>query len=408
MSKLKQRFRQSLMFDITASGRMLVSATTISVMLTIVKPIYLISASMCCLMGMILFVALIVRPKFRAAGDLPSKIVAGREIKIKYKLTNLRNAPAYDISMMFYPLASSLIETNTNRFIPRIGPGETTQFELYIKALKRGQYQLPYPQGFSTFPFNVFRMCKFDHRTDNLLVLPSFASLEDFEIPVKKLYQPGGVAMASNVGDSPEYIGNREFVPGDSPRRIDPRAWARLGAPVIREYYEEYYCHVALVMDTFVNNKEKPGPKGYPELEAAISLTASVAEAMARGEDIIDVFAAGEELYVFRTGRHTGQFENLLEILACIEHCKNNPFNAVTPALTDELTHISSVIFIMLDWDSDRQKMVRAATEAGCSTRVLIVRDKATTLDYHEAESWAGRIMQLDPKTVASGEIQKL
>ena len=60
---------------------------------------------------------------------------------------------------------------------------------------------------------------------------------------------------------------------------------------------------------------------GFAQLEAAISLSASVADSLSQGEDIIDFFAAGPDLYVFRTGQRIGQFENLLELLACVEHC---------------------------------------------------------------------------------------
>ena len=59
---------------------------------------------------------------------------------------------------------------------------------------------------------------------------------------------------------------------------------------------------------------------------------------MSIGTDVEEhVSAAGPDLYVLRSGRHTGQFENLLEILADIEHCTKNPFEVVTPALAEEL-----------------------------------------------------------------------
>jgi hypothetical protein len=79
-------------------------------------------------------------------------------------------------------------------------------------------------------------------------------------------------------------------------------------------------------------------PAGLCRLEAAISLSASVADALSRGEYLIDLFAAGPELYVFRAGRHTAHFENILEIVACVEACRRNPFETIAPALADELT----------------------------------------------------------------------
>jgi hypothetical protein len=67
-------------------------------------------------------------------------------------------------------------------------------------------------------------------------------------------------------------------------RRIDFRSWARLGKPVVREYQEEYYCRIALILDTHVVPKKtwgsferwaegwyfpyEQGPEEFPELEA--------------------------------------------------------------------------------------------------------------------------------------------
>ncbi|MDQ1256382.1 MAG: hypothetical protein QG656_978, partial [Candidatus Hydrogenedentes bacterium] len=183
--------------------------------------------------------------------------------------------------------------------------------------------------------------------------------------------------------------------------------WGRLAKPVVREYQEEYNCRIALVLDTFVRGKRRPDPEGYPDLEAAVSLSASIADALARGEYIIDIFAAGPELYVFRAGRHTAHFENVLEILACVDACRENPFEVVTPALGDELANISTVLCVFLDWDASRETLVRTAVESGCSVKVFIVRDGATSAPYDHLEG-VHAIVQYPPKAIAQGGIEAL
>jgi uncharacterized protein (DUF58 family) len=238
-----------------------------------------------------------------------------------------------------------------------------------------------------------------------LLVLPHFHPIAGLDVPIGTRYQPGGVALTSNVGESPEYIGNREYVPGDSARRIDHRSWARLATPVVREYQEEYYCRVALVLDTFVPPRRRPGREGFPDLEAAISLSASVADILSRGEYLIDLFAAGPELYVFRAGRHTAHLENILEIVACVEACRSNPFRTLAPALADELGNISTVIGVFLDWDASRRQLARTAVEVGCSVKIVIVRDGDTTepIEFDE-----GSIVQLNIAQVRQGGLDAL
>jgi uncharacterized protein (DUF58 family) len=221
-------------------------------------------------------------------------------------------------------------------------------------------------------------------------------------------YQPGGIALTSNIGESPEYIGNREYRPGDPTRHIDFRAWARLASPVVREFQEEYYNRIALVIDTFVPGRRRAPAEGFPQLEAAISLGATVADALSRGEYLIDIFAAGPQLYVFRAGRHTAHFENIMEILACVDACRSDPFETVAPALSDELNAISTVVCVFLDWDASRELLVRAAAEAGCSVKLLIVRQGETSHPLDAAEAWTADVTQLTPREVSTGGWERL
>jgi len=149
----------------------------------------------------------------------------------------------------------------------------------------------------------------------------------------------------------------------------------------------------------------REGPEGFPDLEAGVSLCAAIADALTRGEQVIDIFAAGPELYVFRAGRSIAHFDNVLEILACVEACRENPFEILSPALHDELGNITSVVYVMLDWDEARERFVRVATESGCSTRVFIVREQPTSEDFAPAETWAGPIAQLPPAAVKRGSV---
>ena len=139
-----------------------------------------------------------------------------------------------------------------------------------------------------------------------------------------------------------------------------------------------------------------------------MSLSAAVADALSRGEYVLDIFAAGPELYVFRSGRHTAHLDNVLEILACVEESRRNPFALVAPALVDELANISTVICVLLDWDADRQALVRRAAEAGCATKVVVVRRGRTTMPTGGDEDWTGPIRVLHPKDIEGGGIDVL
>jgi uncharacterized protein (DUF58 family) len=341
-------------------------------------------------------------------GSFPRKASAGRTLRARFSVRNRSRLPVYDLGAGYLNLPASLEPVDLDRTLPRIGAGETEDLTVGIHPARRGMYPLPPLRAFTTFPFNMLRCDRRVSGLGSLLVLPSFHPLLSIDIPVGRRYQPGGIALSSNIGESPEYIGNRDYRPGDSMRHIDFRSWARLARPAVREYQEEYYCRVALILDTFVAPKRRKGRAGFPELEAAVSLSASVADVLSKGEYIIDIFAAGPDLYVFRAGRNIAHFDNILEILACVDECRENPFETIAPALADELENITSVIYVLLDWDATREQFVRTAVEAGCRTKVLIVREKETSDEFAHAEDWAGQIRALTPQEVGAGGIDTL
>jgi uncharacterized protein (DUF58 family) len=357
--------------------------------------------------------AFLLRPRIEIRGQFPEKAVAGQPVAARFVLANRSRFFAREVAVDAFDLPQSLKSTHASAPVLALAPAASADAALTILPLKRGLYLWSGWRVFSTFPFGLFRTGVRPAANGGtpargpLVVYPHFHPLTSIDVPISARYQPGGIAFSSNVGESPEYIGNREYRPGDSTRHLDHRAWARLAAPVVKEYQEEYYCRVALVLDTYVAGRQRPGPDGFPNLEAAVSLSAAIADALTRGEYIIDIFAAGPELYVFRAGRHTAHFENVLEILASVDACRANPFRKVTPALADELGNLSSVICVLLDWDADRARLIRTAAEVGCSVKVVIIRDGATTQPWSSADL-GGAISQYSPQTIRAGGIEQL
>jgi uncharacterized protein (DUF58 family) len=351
---------------------------------------------------------LLMRPRVKLSGDLPDKMSAGQVSRSTVRIQNLGRLPAFDVGLGLFGLPSAVTLQERPPTIATLAPGASAELPIVLRAERRGQHRMPDLETFTSFAFHFYRRTGTRRRTPPLLVVPAFSPLADVDLPVGRRYQPGGVAMTSNVGESPEYIGNRDYRSGDPLRRIDFRSWARLARPVVREYQEEYFCRVALVLDTYVPAGPRPPRQGYPAMEAAVSLCAAIADALTRGEFIIDVFAAGPELYVFRAGRNISHFDNLLEILACVDPCRTSPFSRIAPSLADELQNISTVVYVMLDWDNARERFVRTAVESGCEARVLIIRDGETTKPFASVEDWGGPVTQFAPEDVLRGEVEAI
>src|SRR5439155_7840266 len=113
------------------------------------------------------------------------------------------------------------------------------------------------------------------------------------------------------VGDAEEFIGLRDYRPGDPVRAIHWKSWAKIGAPVVREFQEEYFARHALILDTFA-------PAGET-FEAAVSLTASFLAASDPLESLLDLMFVEDRAHCLTAGRGVGDRTDLLRALAAVE-----------------------------------------------------------------------------------------
>lgn len=410
--------RHLWMFKTTREGKLVIASTLIAGSVagtSLAIPAYMLFCGLCGLAGVAWVAGWLIRPSVTAEVTFPGKMVADEPAIVAFRLENASRRRAFDLSAGFLKLRPTdrLRVSRSGQPIPVLKPGERDRVEVSLQAPRRGVYPLPDWQIFTTYPLYLFRNAARVRQmtvtppVTNLLVAPRFHALEAVALSVRERYQPGGVALSSNIGAAMEYAGNREYQPGDSLRFLDHRAWGRMARPVVREFLEEYYCRVGLLLDTFVADRRRPGPKGYPHFEAAVSVTAALAEFFDRSEYILDIFAAGPHVHVYRTGRHTAAVEHIFEVLASIEHCRLHPAESVAPELFDELRSISALVCVFLDWDDEREWLVRHTLEQGCDVKVLVVREGDTAKpmpDEHEGLS----VIQTSPQAVFNGEVTAL
>lgn len=253
--------------------------------------------------------------------------------------------------------------------------GEKGRVRMQLVCKRRGAYVI---RGFrveSDWPFGILRSRQTFERQRPLLVYPRFTRLVRLALPTGKTYQPGGVALASNLGEATEYIGNRDYREGDNIRDIDWRATARMCRPIVREYREEYFMRVAVILDTYL-------PKSDVEMfECAVSVGAAVSDYMARQDYLVDLFAAGPNLYHLTAGRSLAYLDQILDILACVEGSTVEPFATIEPELLENLSRITTVICVMLNWDQTRRAFVQRLARHGAAVKVIVVREGKCDLD---------------------------
>ena len=276
----------------------------------------------------------------------------------------------------------------TPRPLPPLAPGGEIEVGVEITPLRRGHVRFIGLTIARPDPLGLVHALKTIRLPQSLLVLPKRYPMPEIRLGGRRKYQPGGVALASSVGDSEEFVALRDYRAGDPMRRIHWKSWARVGRPVVREYQDEFFVRHALVLDTFTERE------GNLVFEDAVSVAASIAVSVETQESLLDLMFVGPEAYCFTAGRGVGHTDRLLEVLACVGPCRDKPFRALHRAVMERHASLSGCVCVLLAWDEARREFVRHLEALGTPTRVFVVGERgaldALPGDVHPLE--VGRI----------------
>ncbi|MCU0913862.1 MAG: DUF58 domain-containing protein [Planctomycetes bacterium] len=369
----------NICFGLTDAGRVILRGTVFVALAALLIPTFGILSVLVFVMLVALVVGFIFRPRMQVTGTLPERVAAGQVTHLTYTIRNVGRLPAYGVFVRFRTLPEAIEQVAEAEPVRRLEPGATTELTVAIRPKRRGRYAIRPPACESSFPFNLFSFGTLRQEEESLMVLPAF-SLLDLWLPyVSRHVSAGSVRPAGRVGTSPEYIGNRPFLPGDSPRHIDVRAWARLSVPATKEYDDDLDTYAALILDTRGPQRgRRSKAKDLKELEAAVSLCASVAYTIHR-DCQIELLLAGRELYSFGSGPKATRLDRVHETLATVEPVPGYAADQIGPLLEGRLDEISEAVFILQSWDSTYQPLIELAEQAGCHCTVIIVTGSERT-----------------------------
>jgi uncharacterized protein (DUF58 family) len=326
---------------------------------------------------------------------MPSRIRAGQTLSIDVTIRQLGNLRGADLMLLAHRLPQDIDSVPSNGVpLPDLRRGEQTRAGVLLHCKQRGAYMLGGFRVESGFPFGILRSRQTFPQEHALLVYPNFTPLARLVLPLSRRYQPGGIAMTSQLGESFEYLGNREYREGDNPRDIDWRATARATRPIVREWVEEYMLRAAVILDTHVPAalRGKSAQRRRDDFECGISLCAAVSDYMARQDYLVDLFAAGPDLYHLTAGRSLAYLDQILDILACVDENAVEPFDAIEPHIAALLERLSTVICIFLDWNSARREFALRLRNAGVALKVIVVNDRGCTLNPADDASLLGEV----------------
>lgn len=256
--------------------------------------------------------------------------------------------------------------------IARLAAGAQETVTCHGRFRSRGEHHLdPFrvsalvPLGLCQGPAVYSPGCRF-------VVVPPVARVVSLRAPALARHQPGGVPRVTSTGESFDLRGVRPYRPGDPIRDLHARSWARTGYPVVREYQQEYFRRVAVVVD-----RDTAGAPHPAALDALISLAAGLASALGRDDTLVDLVIVGGRLHELNA--HGGPGADLLgptlDVLACVDAGPPLDPDAVLAALGPHAGRISAALVLTVSPGEVHRALGDRLRALGIGSRTLAVYD---------------------------------
>lgn len=249
--------------------------------------------------------------------------------------------------------------------IPDVGSAHA---KMRARFVARGLHHLDTFNAAAVVPGGLACGPRIATETVKLHVVPRVANVVSLPLAIASRHQPGGVALASKSGEAMDLHGVRPYRPGDPVRDLHAKSWARSGVPVVREYQQEYFTRVGVVLDTDAEDPDR--------LEAAIELAAGVIAHLSRGETLVDVLVVGDRVHELTLGRSLGTLDQALELLATVERGPALQAAGLVRRLEPYLARLSTVVMIALDPGEERRAVERGIAGRGISATTLVLDDE--------------------------------
>ncbi|MDP9148677.1 MAG: DUF58 domain-containing protein [Myxococcota bacterium] len=317
---------------------------------------------------------------FRLSGvevdvSVPRRVTVGDETTF---VVGARNRGRVDVETLlvrgpFLPWDGEWIKRRGE--VARLPRHAHSRVELRARFRSRGEHHLdPFrvqalvPFGLALGPARVTEGVRF-------LAVPRVANVVSLSLPVGRRHQPGGLSGASRTGDSRELLGVRPYRFGDPIRDLHARTWARIGQPVVREYREEYFSRVGIVLDSDL------GRAPDSRFEAAVSLVAGIVDRLGRTEALVDLIVVGSTAYGLSVGRGLGTLDRALELLARAR--PEGPFDqgALAAGVLPRLSSVSCLVLVALRWDASRRAFAEQVRSTGTSCVPLVLTEPGDDAD---------------------------
>ncbi len=220
------------------------------------------------------------------------------------------------------------------------------------------------------------------------------ASITSMELRARAVVEGflSGLHKSPFKGFSVEFAEYRLYTPGDDPRHIDWKVYARTDRFYVKEFEEETNLACHLLLDLSRSMTYSSG--GLRKLDYAGYLAASLAYLMARQRDAVGLFTFGDEIVDYVPAKvRTGHLHTVLNTLSAIQPVQRTDLGKPLHTLAEALQKKGMLILIS-DLLDDPEKIIESLEHfrfLGHDVLVFHVLDPAElTFPFHSTTRFVG------------------
>jgi len=354
----------------------------------------LVIASLALLVASLLSSRLFAASGLSVAVKAPQRVTLGDELCLALEVGNAGPHELRHLRTEPPALGSDGRSIELPADIERLAPGARSRLTARLRFARRGAHHLEPFRVAQLLPFGHARGAASESLGTSFLVVPRVARVTRVGAGRARRHQPGGVAGASRIADATDLAGVRPYRPGDLPRDLHARSWARHGEPMVRLYREEWFTRIGVVIDT------DAGAQTDAAFEAALSLVAGIVARLCEGEDLVDVLVTGDRAERLSLGRHTVSLERALDMLATLSRSPGFEGERLHAQLAPHLDGLSCVLLVALGWDEARASFLARLEARGVATLAYVLTERVEP----SAPGHPGRVLQVPLGAITRGE----
>jgi uncharacterized protein (DUF58 family) len=257
-----------------------------------------------------------------------------------------------------------------------LGMYERVQYRYRVPAQRRGRYSIGPATITATDPFGMVTRQTRIRETDSFIVYPRVVPVSTVVVPARQPY--GDYNPVQPIVEDPmRMAGVREYVPGDSPRRIHWRATARTGTLQTRVYEPSASPIAAIFLDTITFSHRWEGQNSQL-LELAITISASITADLLQTRHQVGLYANAPIPLRARTirippTRRPGQLARILEQLALLQSVYGDRIERLVVDAVPKLPWGATIVIITTNVTETMQRtLLRLARTSGNGRFVLV------------------------------------